>query len=161
MLSNKKWFQNYARIRTVIILGLVLLLLCQLFPTHIASYKLYWNIAFSVFLSLLLTILLFDYFQKPSFLELAKLEKGIELQMYKPDTRYFFFLNQNAVKSQLISNDDRLTYRIYKKIIPILNQIEFFIKKKDGNTIKTDKINIGWMSDAQIVELQNIIKSQG
>jgi len=161
MLSNKKWFRNYARIRTVVIVGLILLALCQLAPSLIATYEPFWSITFSVLISLLLTILLFDYFQKPSFLELTKLEKGIELKLYKPDARYFFFMKQNAVKSQFISNGDTLTYRIYKKIIPMLNQIEFFIKKKNGQTIKTDKINIGWMSNEQIVELQNIVKAQG
>ena len=34
----------------------------------------------------------------------------------------------------------------YKKIVPALNQIEFFIEKKDGHVLKTDKINIEWMS---------------
>ena len=160
MISNKKWFQNYTRIRTTAIIGLVVLSLCKLFPSFFAEYEQFWNIAFSVFLSLLLTILLFDYIQKPSFLELAKLEKGIKLKLYKPDVRYFFFTNQNAVKSQLISNGDILTYRIYKKLMPVLNQIEFFIKKKDGSVIKTDKINIGWMSEKQMEELSKIIKSQ-
>ena len=160
MVSNKNWFQNYARIRTVVIIGLVLLSLCQLSPSLIALYEPFWNIAFSILLSLLLTILLFDFLQKPSFLELAKQEDGIELRLYKPDARYFFFMNPKAVKSQIISNGDILTYRIYKKIVPVLNQIEFFIKKKDGNVIKTDKINIGWMSKEQMEELGRIIKSQ-
>jgi hypothetical protein len=160
MLSNKKWFQNYARIRTAVIIGLVLLSLCQLSPSLIAAYEPFWNIAFSVLLSLLLTILLFDYLQKPSFLELAKQEDEIELKLYRPDARYFFFTNPKVVKSQIISSGEVLTYRIYKKIIPALNQIEFFIKKKDGNVIKTDKINIGCMSKEQMEELGSIVKSQ-
>lgn len=158
MLSNKKWFINYSRIRITIIIVVVLLTLLS--PIVISKYELLWNTSFSIFISFLVTILLFDYFQKPSFLELSSIDKRIELKLYKPDVRYLFFLKQNAIKTQFISNGDILTYRIHKKIIPMLNQIEFFIKKNDDSIITTGKINIGWMSKEQMVELDRIIKQQ-
>ena len=160
MLSNKKWFLSYSRIRTILILALVLVALSKFLPSFYSEYEQFWNVLFSILTALLITVLLFDYFQKPSFLELSKVEKGIRLKLYKPDARYFFFLKKNAIKTQLISNDDKLTYRIYKKILPAFNQIEFFIKKSGGNIIKSDKINIGWMSEEQLIKLNSIIKLQ-
>jgi len=160
MLSNKKWFLFYSRIRLIIISALVLALFFQFSDSFYSEYEQFWNVIFSILTSLLITVLIFDYLQQPSFLELSKVDKGIEFKLYKPDNRYFFFLKQNAVKSQLISSEDKLTYSIYKKAIPLLNQIEFFIKKKDGSIFKTGKINIGWMSAEQILELKHIVSSQ-
>ncbi len=160
MLSNRKWFLFYSRLRIIIIGAFILVPFSKLFRSVYSEYEAIWNVLLIILGALLITLLLFDYLQKPSFLELEKVEKGIVFKLYKPDTRNFFYLKESAIRFQLIADGDLLTYRIYKKPIPVFNQIEFFIKKKNDPTIKTDKINIGWMSEEQMIELNHVIKSQ-
>jgi len=104
--------------------------------------------------------LLFDYLQKPSFLELSKVEKGLVLKMYQPDSRYFFFLKKRAVKQLILSEGDKLTYQIQQSILSVFNKIIFIIQKKNGEVLKTNQINIGWMSQNQLNILNQLVKAQ-
>jgi len=160
MLTNKKWFNTYAVIRTAIVLVMVLLFLFKISPFYLSAYKSTWTILTAIFIPLLSTILLFDYLQKPSFLELSKVEKGLVLKMYQPDSRYFFFLKKRAVKQLILSEGDKLTYQIQQSILSVFNKIIFIIQKKNGEVLKTNQINIGWMSQNQLNILNQLVKAQ-
>ena len=57
-------------------------------------------------------------------------------------------------------DSDKLTYRIHKKGLATLNQIEFFIQRKNGEQLKINKINIGWMSPNQLNTLNLLVQEQ-
>ncbi len=156
ILSNKSWFINYCRIRTTLFITAILLILANwalssFLDTTISS------IFLAIGSSFLLTILLFDYLQKPSFIELLKQEQGLQLRLYIPDTRYLVNLKESAIKSLIIEKEDQLIFQQYKGIISLLDQFDFVIRKKDGTTFKTDKINVGWMNEAQKENLKSVI----
>lgn len=156
ILSNKNWFINYCRIRTISFVIAILLLLSNWIPFNLLS-----TTVISVFLTigstLLLTTLLFDYLQTPSFIQLLKLEQHLELRLYIPDTRYLVYFKESAIKSLIIKKGDQLIFRQYKGIISLFDQFDFVIRKKDSTILKTNKINVGWMSDDQKNKLKSVI----
>lgn len=160
MLSNKKWFNYYIALRTTVILTIIILFLFKISLYFSLAYESTWTLLVAMFLPLLGTILLFDYWQKPSFLELSKEKKRLVLKMYQPDTRYFFFLKENAIKQLSISDGDKLTYQFHKNVFSALNQLVFLIQKKDDQIIKTNKINIGWMNQYQLKQLNQMVNEQ-
>jgi len=88
---------------------------------------------------------------------LLKQEQGLQLRLYIPDTRYLVNLKESAIKSLIIEKEDQLIFQQYKGIISLLDQFDFVIRKKDGTTFKTDKINVGWMNEAQKENLKSVI----
>ncbi len=115
------------------------------------------SIFLAIGISLLLTILLFDYLQTPSFIELLQLDQGLELRLYIPDTRYLIYFKESKIMSLLIEKGDQFIFQQYKGIFPLLDQFDFIIKRKDGTILKTNKINVGWMDEEQKYKLRSVI----
>lgn len=156
ILSNKSWFIKYCRLRTIcFILAILLIIVSSLLfdsfePTIVSIF-------IAIGISLLLTILLFDYLQTPSFIELLQLEQGLELRLYIPDTHYLVNFKESKVKNLILGKEDQLIFQQYKGAFSLLDQFDFVIKRKDGTLLKTDKINVGWMDEAQKHKLKSVI----
>ena len=152
ILTNRKWFNTYSIVRIVTVLIAISFFLIPIFHESAISALLQ-----STALFLILTILLFDYFQKPSFLEICKENSRIIIKQYAPDTRYLFLLTENKINAIQLNDADEIDIQLYKGSIPLLNQIEFRIKKIGQAEIRSKKINIGWIQDGQIDRLKSII----
>ena len=154
LLSNKTWFANYSRIRIFLIL-LAITLLAGKYWEHSFFDSAVVTILLAISSSILLTILLFDYLQKPSFLEIVELDESLLLKLYQPNTNYLFYYKESAVRTLSIAKEDRLVLRIYKGILPLLDRIDFVLTRKNGETWKTNTINIGWRNSGELEDLIN------
>ena len=152
ILTNRKWFNTYSVLRILTVILTVSIFVIPIFYESVVSIVLK-----STGLSLVITILLFDYFQKPSFLEACKENSGIIIKQYAPDTRYLFFLTKNKINTIQLNEADEMHIQLYKGLMPLLNQIEFRIKKIGQPEIRSKKINIGWIQDDQLDKLNSII----
>lgn len=146
-ISNKKWFRNYAIIRTVtIIIVISLFVFSNLLTSQFNSGFLYLGM---ITLPLLFVILAFDFLQKPSFLEIEKFESGLILRQYKPDVRFLFFYQDSRVNLKVLKKEDDLRYKLISGLFPLFNQIELYIYSSGNLQEKSEKINIAWMSSKQ------------
>lgn len=157
IISNKTLFSTYAIIRTIVIVALIVLLT--------TSYILYkdafaFELLTGLFLSLMLTILILDSVQKPSFLELAIENANVVIKQYQPDNRYLFFFRSSSVNTTELHAGDRLGCEFIRSNISLLNQIEFQIIKQDKGVFKTPKINAAWINDAKLAQVNEVLKYQ-
>ena len=90
-------------------------------------------------------------------MEVCKENSRIIIKQYAPDTRYLFLLTENKINAIQLNDADEIDIHLYKGFMPLLNQIEFRIKKIGQAEIRSKKINIGWIQDGQIDRLKSII----
>lgn len=109
----------------------------------------------SVLGALVLVILLFDYLQKPSFLEITKSNYRVELNIYEPDSRYLFYLKESGIKTLTVA--DTKSIRCIQKVskLPFLNQVYFEINEAN-DILRTQPINAAWLSDEDRLRLAEL-----
>ena len=151
ILSNRKWFNEYCIFRTSCVLGTILLFI--IYGLNWQDCQDWWGTEsiFSILIAVLVVILLFDFFQKPAFIELTSNGKEIIINQYEPDRRYLYFLKEKATHQFKISSPDKLTFDIQKGSIVLFDKIIFYTKE-----VKSLPINCAWLNAEQL----NFLKAQ-
>ena len=104
--SNENWFRRYTTIRNIILLILAVVMTYGTFFESAPS--LFKNLASYVGIPLLLTLLAFDYLQKPSLFELRKGDGQLAIDLYVPDARFLFFYNPKKKRTITITEDPQV-----------------------------------------------------
>jgi len=155
IVTNKNWFIRYSILR---ISAIAFAMVVFTIPPFLKIDKTILINTLDIFtISILLTILIFDFIQKPSYLELIKSESGYILRQFHPDSRYLFFFQERKVDSVYVKNEDVVSCKVFKGLVPLLNQIEFQVTKPDTTKVKSKKINIAWMNHIQLNRLNQYI----
>ena len=155
IISNRSLFNIYSSIRIIAIFLFVSFFVFKGMGIKIIGNDSTLEI---IFIAIILTILLFDFFQKPSYIELLECKEKLILKLFIPNKNYFFFLAERFIRRIEIDKDETISFHIYKGVISTFDEIEFVIKKKDSVLIKTERINAAWLSSSQVKKLERIIE---
>lgn len=112
----------------------------------------------SVALSLLLMLMLFDLLQKPGLFEVLRKGEGLQIKLYNPDTRYFFWLDEKRVRSFELEHGDQLQLYGQYEGLPWKKRIHLVIEKPSGQKYISDKLDISWASKLQLKKLIDLTK---
>ncbi len=154
--SNEKWFIHYTNLRNIILLILLLIVgygtffeSAPLIIKHLASY---------VGLPVLLTLLVFDYLQKPSLFELRKGEGQLAIDLYVPDARFIFFYNPKKKKTITIAKDAQVEVLGTYKSLPWQRKLQFLIQQPNGEVLTSPTLDFSWATKADIALVLKTVK---
>lgn len=146
--SNENWFRRYTSLRNIILLTLLLVVGYGTFfegaPLVIK------NLASYVGLPVLLTLLVFDFLQKPSLFELRKGERQLAIDLYVPDARFLFFYNPNKKRTITIAKDTQIKVIGTYKSLPWQRKLQFFIQPSNGELWTSPKLDFSWATKADV-----------
>ena len=148
VISNEKWFRRYTSLRNIILLVLLLVLT---YGTFFESAPLVLkSLASYVGTPLLLTLLVFDFLQKPSLFELRKGEGQLAIDLYVPDARFLFFYNPKKKKTITIAKDTQIKVIGTYKSLPWQRKLQFFIQPSNGELWTSPKLDFSWATKTDV-----------
>lgn len=153
ILSNRRWLRVYLIIRNSIFL-LTLLWLGMKFMLPEQTIEL--GLLGATVLSFLLMMVLFDMLQKPGLFEVTRVGEGLQIKLYNPDTRYFFWLNEKRVRAFQLEPGDQLQLYGQYEGLPWKKRIHLVIEKPSGQKFISDELDISWASKAQVQRLLSL-----
>ncbi len=99
----------------------------------------------SILIPLLITLLLFNYVQKPVLFEVLQDGNGMTIGLYKPDLRYAI-LKKNKLRYFYIKPKDKVIFEFSHHFIPLLNKGFITVIKENGEITRFQPINFAWAS---------------
>jgi hypothetical protein len=154
--SNENWFRLYTTIRNIILLILaVVLTYGTFFESAPLAFK---HLASYVGIPLLLTMLVFDYLQKPSLFELRKGDGQLAIDLYVPDARHLFFYDPKKKRTITITEDAQVEVVGTYKSLPWQRKLQFLIQQPNGEVLKSPKLDFSWASKADIALVLKTVK---
>lgn len=156
VINNKLWFNNYLQFRRSILLIIFFAILCFIKPDLVPEDFAQWVQIIAI--SLLLTLLIFDYLQKPSFFELQQIENGLRIGLYIPDTRYFIYFSAYKIRYFDINSQERVLLKIISNHSSFLREGMIEVVNKNGGIILFQPINLTWANQEQLTLILKIIE---
>ncbi len=147
--SHRTWFTTYYRTKHAVVLVIVAYAVGTLLMAE-WSHRFMWI----VLGSLLLTILLFEWLNQPSFLAVDWQGDTGSIQYFVPDRRYFFRLDPAQFREITWSHGDRLEYRIQRRWGTYFLRLHLI--RRNRTQLTTEEIGIGW---SHIPALESLLAS--
>jgi hypothetical protein len=116
------------------------------------------NLASYVGTPLLLTLLVFDYLQKPSLFELRKGEGQLAIDLYIPNGRFLFFYNPSKKRTITIAEDTQIKVVGTYKTLPWQRKLQFFIQQPNGELWTSPKLDFSWATKADVALVLETVK---
>lgn len=155
VISNKKWFTTYVRIRQII---LFLLSLQILFMTMQVEAKMITHIFYPLTTSLLFVLFIFDYWEKPAFFELIEQKNKLLLRLFVPDLRYFLFFQDKYVEEIIFEQGNKIICRPLPTFFSsLLQKYILILQKNDDANIRTTHIYFNWATKIDLERLNRKI----
>ncbi len=155
IINNNKWFNAYLIVRRVILLILLFSIILFVKPNLIELNIASW--VQIVVISLLIILLIFDYFQKPLFFELRQTETGLRIGLYFPDTRYLIKFSPTKINYFDVYTGDSILLKVKSSYFNLLKEGNIEIKKKNGEIVRFRPINLGWANQETLTSILRII----
>lgn len=154
ILSNERWFIRliYFRTAILVILLLAVLLLLISADTKTGTSQL-WSV---LVVSLLLTIVLWQQLQRPSYLEVFVHRDALLIRLYIPDNRFLFFLQRKHIRTFIVHPQDELRIHGQFGYWPWSRKLQFVVARPDGSQWRSDILDISWATAKQWERLQRL-----
>ncbi|MEM8523818.1 MAG: hypothetical protein AAGG68_04200 [Bacteroidota bacterium] len=156
VLSNRLWFKRYLFIRNSILI-IVSLAVGSLIIKD-TSYQKTLEVFQIVGMSLLFSLMLFEYLQKPSLFEIESENGQLNFHFFAPDTRFLILFNEEKIKTLIAHSIDKVTFWHQEARYDFLDKLTITIKRKSGEVLRTQAINIAWMQREEMEKLANALE---
>jgi len=108
---------------------------------------------------LIVTLLLFDWIQRPVYFELKKIGERIRIGIYIPDTRYLVAFRKNKIKFLDINQSEKIIFDINYYKLSLKNTFVIKIQKQDGGLISSRPINFSWAKKGDIEKMKELFEN--
>ena len=108
-------------------------------------------------ISILITLLLFNFFQKPSLFEVFQSEKELKIGLYIPDTRYAINFTNSKIQYFSIRANDKILFKLKSHFISLLDEGFIEVRKENGEIIHFQPIAFSWASKNDLEIFNRII----
>ena len=157
IISNSKWFKLHLLIRIIIILITNIVFMVVVKSEIIESILI--KIIQILSIPLIVTLLLFDWIQRPVYFELKKIGERIRIGIYIPDTRYLVAFRKNKIKFLDINQSEKIIFDINYYKLSLKNTFVVKIQKQDGGLISTRPINFSWAKKGDIEKMKELFEN--
>lgn len=156
ILSNERWFKTYVWIRNIIILGLAITILTRFIidipPLWLGTLR-------GVFFSFFLLVIIFEFLQKPGYLNVWQLKNGdLSIEMYLPDTGLFFYFDRKRIRQFIVKTEDRLELLGVLKQMPWQQKLQIVVSKPNGETFKSEVLDVSWARKKDLKRFYEVAK---
>jgi len=150
--SNGHWFLSYLWLRHLIIFLFAIKILS--FLPFFKDYLLLSQAFYNIISLLLLFLLVIEYIEKPSILEVYQEDDGLLIKQFVPDTRYFFRFSEQKMQCLKVDKQTQVSLVEQKEYFGIVRKVFLMIGKIDGEILKTHTTSLGWRHQQSVEKLK-------
>jgi hypothetical protein len=155
MISNLEWFKQYIFYRKCLLISCVIWLIFIVITNYYVNNPILEKLLYVYPISIVVTVMKFDWTQKPSYISIYNSENGFKIELFIPDTRYHVSFNEKYIRKYQFSLEESPKFIIKKGYLQLLDKISVQIKLSGQEIVVTPFLSFSWGTKVDINNLRH------